>query len=364
MRKMRNTVKTELLFYNNLCEGKEIQIMLDNNIKLYEMHALCKRKTHKNFYNALCNALNDDVKQLIPTFIIFGDVDKSINLLNMYISMIDLDEVFDKYLYLINCFNCALFSAKVNTFKEICEYMFNNKINMNKYMDRIIAICIKNIDYDTKIYDIKGIELSQEQEEYYNRYVTSKDDTFERIIVNHAPQTFADLYALVNCKNDAKVDENIYDAYENNDVVYINKNKHVPNFVCLVRSYKLNYERYTYTPYNTMDTIDRIYKLNIHELATKNIDYDMNEHIKVNDILNRFSSGSKYVNYTCTVKEYIEDCCNTHYLVNIPYYDCVDVMKYHYVKNTLFINIFTRLNKYDVYINFGNLVYYILDNYL
>ncbi len=356
---MINTVKTELLFYDRLCrmKYKKIQIMLSNNIKLYEIDALFYSWSLDEFYDALCNASNDDVKQLIPIFIKFRDVESSLHILDMYSSVINLDEVFDKYLYLCDCFCDKI----VYGFNEICEYMINNKINMNKYIDRIIVICIKNMK---QLHDIKGIELSQEQEEYYNRYVTSKDDTFERIIVNHTPRTFADLYALVNCKYGANVDENIYDAYKNNDIVYINKHKHVPNFECLVCSYKRNYERYTYTPYNTMDTIDRIYKLNIHELTTKNIKYDMNEYIKTNEILNKFSGELKLGNGKCKVQKYIKQCCIRHYNSDLVKYDFVDVMKYHYVTNTLFINIFTRLNKYDVYINFGNLVYYILDNYL
>ncbi len=387
---MINTVKTELMFYDNLNFGKEknIQIMLDNNNKLYAMYSLYKRKTHKNFYNALLDASNDDVKQLIPIFIKFSDANKSLNILNMYSSMIDLDEVFDKYLYLIDCFR----EQHVYCFKEICEYMIGNKINMNKYINRIIAICMKNqytMNNFTQIHDIKGIELTPEQEEYYNRYVASKDDTFERIIGICIPYTYTSFcrsYALVNCKYDAIVDENIYNAYKNKDIVYINKHKHVPNFECIVcsfSSYKLlDRKKYTYTPDINMDTVDRLCKLNVHELTVKNINYDLNGCIKMNDILTGFSGElnleyddddgmctlKEYDDNMCTLKEYIEKCCVEHYDNKFSIYSCIkyncdDIMKYHYVQNTPFINIFTRLNKYDVFINFGNLVYYILDNY-
>ncbi len=360
---MTNTIKTELLLYSyrykhDYKSNTAKKYILDNNIKMYELETLYDSFAGQSFYDALCNASNDDVKQLIPTFITFSEAEKSIQILNMYSSIIDLDEVFDRYLYLFDCFCCdgQLYYDLFYDLEEICEYMISNKINMNKYIDRIIVICIKN--RYTQLHDIEGIELTPEQEEYYNRYVKSEYDTFESIIINHKPKSYANLYALVNCKYDAKVDKFMYHAYRESNTVYINKYKHIPDFKCLIRSCSSIIE-HKYTPNNDMDIIDRIYKLNIHELTTKNKKYNENEYIKLNEILIGFS-GELHDEY-CTVKQYIEQCCINH-CDSKTFPD--DVMKYHYVQNTLFINIFTRLNKYDVYINFGNLVYYVLDNYM
>ncbi len=299
----------------------------------------------KNMYNdllalSLCNNCNAN------NCIIMNEI------LHKYRADIDLDIIFDKYLdiYYVKYFLHPI------PLEEVCAYMYKNKVDMDRYVSRILILFIKNC---MKIPEY--LHLTQEQRELYDRFENCDRHSFEYVVLNSKHDTYTSLYALTKCQyNDDVLDVEIINAYEDDDIVKVNKTPHIPNYKCLQ-----SVIRY-YVPTEDMNTTPRLYELKIHTLPNSDKIYRLEDEICINETF-QLLLGVKKVRYTntirhlyimfyamlCTEKEY-ESCINME-----------DVIKYCYIQNIGIADIYINIGIYEHgYINFGNFMHYVLDNYL
>ncbi len=276
-----------------------------------------------------------------------------ITLLEEHKHKLDLNTIFTDYLEI---FENTPIAHKENKYQLMfmCNYIYNNKIDINLCTDKILMCMIKCKQCGLE--EIKGIYLNIEQQAFYNKYVSPKPYTNEYLSIycgTHC-DTYVKYYALTNYKHieGYNVDDNMIEAYTNDDIVYIRTHEHVPDFYCLLSAFSL------YNVYKNSD-IQILVKYDILELPISDKKYEMNDIIHLN---------KHFIYLGCLKSTYtFEEFCNTCYknlIGNTTYkIDIKALLKYQYILNTNIVSKYI-CNYKNVFINFGNLVYYILDNYL
>ncbi len=155
--------------------------------------------------------------------------------------------IYDKTDKLIEYLNIS------NISDEQMQYIVDNKLNINEKMDIYninFATLLKNLliaDINMKIYT-KFYKYGQKETHIiYNTIKHKQPIHYANIVhiyvhnVDHE-NTFDTLYyAIMHCKylENNELSEELYNAYEMNDIRYILNNKHTPNYTCIIRACKL-----------------------------------------------------------------------------------------------------------------------------
>ncbi len=264
--------------------------------------------------------------------------------LEKYLLKSDIEQVFDIYTYTNDVLD--------DTFITICNYIHNNKVDINKYADKIINImgrCELCLD------EIQGLNVSPEQKNRYDRIAS----VCRNMVYDIEYMDYVKLYALTKFKYSAyhKINKNMLDAYKRRDVVYINKHEDV---ICIEYLVEIGVFRKYIQLEEDFELFDAYY-LTVHKLEHNNNKYDLNMIIKMNEPLT-FISG--VFADRCNILHFIKSCYYKHGGDKDAKYTTEDILKYYYVRNDRYFDIFTKLGKPDVFLNFGDVMYYILDNYL
>ncbi len=270
------------------------------------------------------------------------------------INNINLDTMFVKYLKSGNSFK----------FEDICNYLVSLKFDINKHNHDIMLFYLKNPTIDIHI--INGLWFSQEQMNIINKHLVFDDNyiSFENAAVCMNVRDYAGLYALNNCSfSSSNVDVFVMNAYYTNDVVCINKNKdiHKPNFECLKASCGNNaLDKINYIPDENINNAFKMHKLNIVNLGYVDCDIDVNTIITLNMPLKYISDlNIDKCTFNIFVKSCYEKLCRETCRIYIERH-VSDILKYEYFQNNLFVNAFTRINEYDVFINMNDIMCYVV----
>ncbi len=184
-------------------------------------------------------------------------------------------------------------------------------------------------------------------------------------------------YAIFNCKyGNEELKSDIYNAYENNDFHYLHTVEHTPDYKCvqlasvylLPNQDKLKYLIDNYVPSN--DINDNIYaKIGTYKIIpTKNIKYNINNKIKLNDGLLSFSNLYGLINATITVRKWYYQVCKCDHISDFILYKPNRTIKIEDIDKIYIVCGYVILSHLDIsyigcYVNLGNFLTYILDTY-
>ncbi len=309
--------------------------------------------------NIMCNVPKNVVNEILVRMI-YHNFDTSVELLiKKYCE--DYDDLFVTFIK----FGRRYIYIKESDIVNVFNFMNNSKVNIDAYKDIILDYIIGKVD---TIENIACINFTQEQIEFYNNYLLYNEGSINYFAVKPCSD-FSTLYLINNYKNIPNniVPNDILHAYNIRDMVYINKHKHkhIPNYECINNAFKLNLPLKNDGEYEHV-----ILKRNIHYIHTFKLSdkvYDLSMNIQMNNILKNI------INVNCAEME-LEQFCKHIILTNdvsgeydmlYKKYKIEDMMEYYYIINDNNTERYTHIGHNDyVWMKLGDLIHFILDNYL
>ncbi len=303
---------------------------------------------------------------------------KSLKHIQQYIELYNPDELYNKILEINNTYDN-------HGYLYLHKFFMEYKVDMNKYSHKFynstlineLGICV-SVEHREIMYHL-GIDNDNDISQYLTKYkykcktnhkhIECKfgyaipksyvlnwfiDDyqylsLFDYLLHIGTPVTYSNIiyiskivskkctcfyYAVYNCKyNKEKLTQDIYDAYERNDYMYIINNKHVPDYKCVLIASRYVNNTFVhklldnYIPDKYIDITPRF--KNIRYLSVK----------ELMDVFNIKNMHEPKQNETITMKYYTDLCmnseeCNTiflHSMCNASLNDCVPIYILAYV---------------------------------
>ncbi len=126
----------------------------------------------------------------------------------------------------------------------IHKHVYNNKIDVQKYTDTLIVHIVETHLCLSMYHEIQkmGIYFTQTQIKYYNMVNNEKTymcvyQKYLSTLKNNHTDINSVYFAFRRCRyKSINVDDNMYDAYKNNNIKYILEHEHVPDYKCVYLS--------------------------------------------------------------------------------------------------------------------------------